>query len=115
MKNLGILDRDFLPQILMYAVQYDTYLTCCEIIRKKGLIEVAIDKDGNPISFPNPAVKLRDKSAEILLKIGGNFGMSPVDRQKIRANAAEEKDKRVRSIMAMVEYDDEEVDDQEGA
>lgn len=112
MKLLGILDRDFLPQILMYAVQYDTYLKCCEIIRHEGVIKIGSDKDGNPVSFPNPAVKLRDKSVEILLKIGSNFGMSPVDRQKIKTHAAEEKEKKVKSIMAMVEFDDEGVDDQ---
>ena len=112
MKNLGILDRSFLPQILVYAVEYDTYLKCCEIIKEKGLIQAGVDKNGNMISFPNPAVKMRNKSVEILLKIGGNFGMSPVDRQKIRVNAAEEKNQKVKSIMAMVEFEDESVDDQ---
>ena len=66
------------------------------------------------IVAPNPAVKQRDKAAEIILKVGSNFGMSPVDKQRLRVQAEPEKPgDKIKRIFASIEYEDgEEVDEQ---
>ena len=111
---LGMLEESFLSQIFFYAVEYDHFMTCCEDIRKRGAIIPGEDKNGNTILFPNPAVKQRDNALAMLLKIGSNFGFSPVDKQRIRVQAEDPKDKKMKAFFAMVyeDNDEEGVDDQ---
>ena len=112
---LGMLEESFLSQIFFYSVEYDHFMTCCESIRKDGLYLVIEGKKGTIVA-PNPAVKQRDKALEILLKIGSNFGFSPVDKQRIRVEGNTEKPgDRIRRIFASIEYEPgEEVDEQQG-
>ena len=108
----GILEARFLPQLIVYAVNYNYFLECCEEIDKNGKYIMVRNDVGEVTSvIENPAIKSRQRAAEMMLKVGSNFGMSPVDNQKIRI-VSEEKDKKVKSIMAMVEFEDESVDDQ---
>ena len=110
---LGMLEESFLAQIFFYAVEYDHFMTCCESVRKDGLYLVVEGKKGT-VAVPNPAVKQRDKALELLLKIGSNFGFSPVDKQRIRVDAEDPKDKKVKAFFAAIYGDDDEgeIDDQ---
>ena len=110
---LGMLEESFLAQIFFYAVEYDHFMTCCESVRKDGLYLVVEGKKGTVV-VPNPAVKQRDKALELLLKIGSNFGFSPVDKQRIRVDAEDPKDKKVKAFFAAIYGDDDEgeIDDQ---
>ena len=109
---LGMLEESFLSQIFFYAVEYDHFMTCTESIKKDGLYLVIEGKKGTVV-VANPAVKQRDKALEILLKIGSNFGFSPVDKQRIRVQAEDPKDKKLKALFAMVyEPGDESVDEQ---
>lgn len=110
---LGMLEESFLSQIFFYAVEYDHFMTCCESVRKDGLYLVVEGKKGTVV-VPNPAVKQRDKALELLLKIGSNFGFSPVDKQRIRVDAEDPKDKKVKAFFAAIYGDDDEgeIDDQ---
>lgn len=111
---LGMLEESFASQIFFYAVEYDLFLTLSEDIRKNGVVRTGKDKKGNTIAFMNPAVKAREKSYETLLKIGSNFGFSPVDKQRVHVQSEPEKPgDRIKRIFASIEYeDDEEVDEQ---
>ena len=110
---LGMLEESFLAQIFFYAVEYDHFMTCCESVRKDGLYLVVEGKKGTVV-VPNPAVKQRDKALELLLKIGSNFGFSPVDKQRIRVDAEDPKDRKVKAFFAAIYGDDDEgeIDDQ---
>lgn len=110
---LGMLEESFLAQIFFYAVEYDHFMTCCESVRKDGLYLVVEGKKGT-IVVPNPAVKQRDKALELLLKIGSNFGFSPVDKQRIRVDAEDPKDKKMKAFFAAIyeDNDEGEIDDQ---
>ena len=110
---LGMLEESFLSQIFFYSVEYDHFMTCCESVRKDGLYLVVEGKKGTVV-VPNPAVKQRDKALELLLKIGSNFGFSPVDKQRIRVDAEDPKDKKVKAFFAAIYGDDDEgeIDDQ---
>lgn len=110
---LGMLEESFLAQIFFYAVEYDHFMTCCESVRKDGLYLVVEGKKGTFV-VQNPAVKQRDKALELLLKIGSNFGFSPVDKQRIRVDAEDPKDRKVKAFFAAIYGDDDEgeIDDQ---
>lgn len=110
---LGMLEESFLAQIFFYAVEYDHFMTCCESVRKEGLYLVVEGKKGTVV-VPNPAVKQRDKALELLLKIGSNFGFSPVDKQRIRVDAEDPKDKKMKAFFAAIyeDKDEGEIDDQ---
>ena len=110
---LGMLEESFLSQIFFYAVEYDHFMTCCESVRKDGLYIVVEGKKGTFV-VPNPAVKQRDKALEHLLKIGSNFGFSPVDKQRIRVDAEDPKDKKMKAFFAAIyeDKDEGEIDDQ---
>lgn len=110
---LGMLEESFLSQIFFYAIEYDHLMTCNESIRKEGIYITVEGKKGTFV-VPNPAVKQRDKALEILMKIGSNFGFSPVDKQRIRVQTESEKPAdKIKRIFASIEYEDgEKVDEQ---
>ena len=110
---LGMLEESFLSQIFFYAIEYDHLMTCNESIRKEGIYITVEGKKGTFV-VPNPAVKQRDKALEILMKIGSNFGFSPVDKQRIRVQTEPEKPgDKIKRIFASIEYEDgEKVDEQ---
>ena len=110
---LGMLEESFLSQIFFYAIEYDHLMTCNESIRKEGVYITVEGKKGTFV-VPNPAVKQRDKALEILMKIGSNFGFSPVDKQRIRVQTEPEKPAdKIKRIFASIEYEDgEKVDEQ---
>lgn len=113
MASLKLLERPFLSQALFYSIEYDHFLTLTEDIRKNGVVMKGADKGGNTIYFPNPAVKMRDKSLELLLKLSSNFGFSPVDKQRIRVQQEDPKEQKLKALFAMVYEDkDEGADDQ---
>ncbi len=98
----GMLEEAFLSQLLFYAVEYDHFITCCEDIRKNGSVLILEDKKGNPVVAANPAVHQRDNALDRLLKIGSNFGFSPVDRQRLKIPQEDPKAKGVKAIIAML-------------
>ena len=110
---LGMLEESFLSQIFFYAIEYDHLMTCNESIRKEGIYIKVEGKKGTFV-VPNPAVKQRDKALEILMKIGSNFGFSPVDKQRIRVQTEPEKPgDRIKRIFASIEYEDGETVDEQ--
>ncbi len=110
---LGMLEESFLSQIFFYAIEYDHLMTCNESIRKEGIYITVEGKKGTFV-VPNPAVKQRDKALEILLKIGSNFGFSPVDKQRIRVQTEPEKPgDKIKRIFASIEYEDGETVDEQ--
>ena len=117
----GLLDVAFCSQLLFYAVEYDFFISCCESIRKDGPFIILKDKDGNPlhkkdgniIAFENRAVKNREKALEKLIKIGSNFGFSPVDRQRLKIQADSPKVNGIKAIFAAIVADDEQAPDEQ--
>ena len=103
--TLGILEETSCSQLLFYAIEYDHFITCSESIRKDGAYLILNDKDGNPRPFPNPAVKQRENALAYLLKIGSNFGFSPVDKQRIHLEKKEDPLDNIRRIMTTTEIE----------
>lgn len=111
LKILTVVD---LPQLVIYAREYDWLLTAFEMEAKVGVMYSKKDKDGNVTWLQNPARGTIDSCIRNLNKIGGNFGLSPVDRQKIKVQGADEKPgDKIKRIFASIEYEsDEGVDEQ---
>ena len=110
----GMLDEMFCQQLFFYSVEYDHFITCCESIRDNGLtMLVGIDKNGAPVVIPNPAVKQREKALEKLLKIGSNYGFSPVDRQRLKTQADDTKQTKFQAFFAAIVSDENENPDEQ--
>ena len=102
----GMMEEAFCSQLLFYAIEYDHFLTCSESIKKEG-IYIAVEGKNGTYLVPNPAVKQREAALEKLLKIGSNFGFSPVDRQRLKIPVEDGKDKKLKGIVAMLYADDD--------
>ena len=110
---LGILEEAFCHQLLIYAVEYDHWITCCESIEKEGPTIIAKGKDGQTAVFANPAVKQRKDAEATLIKIGANFGFSPIDRQRSKMIPDEPKKKNsITSLIALIESTDDDPEEQ---
>ena len=107
-----MLEESFCQQLLFYAVEYDHFINCCESIKKEGLY-IKVEGRKGTFLVPNPAVKQRDKALEMLLKIGGNFGFSPVDRQRLKIPVEDPKEKKLKAMFAMVYGDNEDSPDEQ--
>lgn len=101
----GMLDPAFCQQLLIYAIELDLLMKCEEDIRKNGMYLVVEGKKGTFVC-PNPAVKQLHNAAEKVLKIGSNFGFSPVDRQRLKAQAEDPKAKSIKAIFAAIVADE---------
>lgn len=75
-----------LPQILIYAKEFDRYLQCDEDIAKRGHYWLRYDESGEVIgTIENPSVNMAKKALDTVIKISSNFGFSPNDRQRLKA------------------------------
>lgn len=108
----GMLDESFCQQLFIYSVELDLLLRCEEDIRKNGMYIIVETKKGT-MALPNPAVKQLHAAAEKVLKIGSNFGFSPIDRQRLKAQAEDQKDKKLKGIVALLYGDEDEKPDEQ--
>lgn len=107
----GLMDPAFCPEILIWAVDQYLATECVKSLKNDGLTMTGMTKDGRIIKFPNPAFKQLMNLQEKLIKIGSNFGMSPVDRARMKA-PIEEKPKGFKAIFAAIVAGDDEPDEQ---
>lgn len=81
--GLNLLSELDLDQLLIYANSYDLLLESIAEM-KKGKFSEVHDDNGNLIRFvENPYFKVYRDMAAIVNKLGGEFGFSPVSRQKL--------------------------------
>lgn len=95
----GLLDPTFCAQILFYAIEYDIVLQCEEDIKKQGMY-ITLEGEKGKYVVQNPSVNQLHAAMEKVLKIGSNFGFSPVDRQRLKMEHGESKPKGVKAILA---------------
>lgn len=93
----GMLDPSFCSQILFYAIEYDIVLKCEADIKKNGMYIIVEGKKGTFV-VPNPCVKQLHAALEKVLKIGSNFGFSPVDRQRLKIQTEDPKAKGIKAV-----------------
>ncbi len=83
---LGIIEQAYLPELVMFAKEFDMYMTAAADVEKNGMYSVKRDEAGNVCgTVENPSVRQMDRFFNHIAKIGSNFGLSPVDRQRIKA------------------------------
>lgn len=112
--NLKILTEADLLMLVAYAREYDWLLKAFDEEKRVGVMYATSDKNGNKIWHSNPARYVINTTIQNLNKIGSNFGLSPVDRQRIKPQSVDEKPAdRIKRIFASIEYEGgEEVDEQ---
>lgn len=108
----GLMDPAFCPEILIWSVDQYLATECVKSLKNDGLTLTGMTKDGRIIKFPNPAFKQLMNLQDRLLKIGSNFGMSPVDRARMKS-PTEDKPQGFKALFAaIVAGDDDEPDEQ---
>lgn len=82
---LGILESAYLPELVIFAKEFDMYLLAAADVEKNGFYTLKRDELGNVCgTIENPSVRQMDRFFNHIAKIGSNFGLSPVDRQRIK-------------------------------
>ena len=111
--QLGVMTQAFCSQLLMYAVEMDHFIYLTKTIKEEGAFITCYTKNGDPYKAPHPALKMREKSERVLVTIGSNFGFSPVDRQRLKFEAAQEKKPTgIKAFLAAIATEDETPDEQ---
>lgn len=83
---LKVLEPADLPELLIYAKEFDRYLQCDEDIERNGRYTRRYNEIGDIVgTVENPSVRQAKIALETVIRISSNFGFSPVDRQRLRA------------------------------
>jgi len=87
----GLLQQPDLVQLLVYAKEFDNYLTCDADIQKNGRYRLKYNEDGKVVgTVDNPSCLQKKVSWDIVKNVSSNFGFSPYDRQRLRAEVTPE-------------------------
>ena len=93
--KLKLLTDMDIEQLVVYASSMDILFDCIREMKKEMFIktyeivdEIAYLKS----TIPNPHIKLYREMIEITVRIGSDFGFSPVSRMKLKAEKEQEKD-----------------------
>ena len=110
--RMKILQETDLLQMVLYAREYDWALTAMAEEDRVGVMYSTQDKEGNTIWHSNPARMVVNSCISNINKIGSNFGLSPVDRQRLKVQAEDPKAKGLKAMLAMVFEEPETPDEQ---
>lgn len=104
---IGVLQSLDLDKLVMYAREYDAYLSACEDVQLHGSVLSYEDKLGNKKYYSNPSVIQASAALKNANAIGSSFGFSPVDRQRLHVDAQEDPLEKIKKIMSVteIEYD----------
>ena len=82
---MKMLESIFLPELSVYAREFDLYLTCSDDLSRNGMYVPLTDRHGNIVKYvENPSARQLNRHVANIKALGSNFGFSPVDRQRIR-------------------------------
>ena len=120
---LGILEPQDLPQLLAYAADYDWLISATESLNKDGLVikqgkkttttkhypdgTIEVKEVDERLDMPNPIFKQAMQLQDKLRQLGGNFGFSPIDRQKLKIVQQSDAPKGFRALFAAVVADND--------
>lgn len=120
---LGILEPQDLPQLLAYAADYDWLISATESLNKDGLVikqgkkttttkhypdgTIEVKEVDERLDMPNPIFKQAMQLQDKLRQLGGNFGFSPIDRQKLKMVQQSDAPKGFHALFAAVVADND--------
>lgn len=88
---LRVLTELDLEQLSIYSYSLDQVYECMEKLKEQGKFKEVYDDAGHVIRYiENPYLRLMRENIEIVNRIGGDFGFSPVSRQKIQVENVED-------------------------
>lgn len=86
---LRVLTEMDLELLGVYASALDMFYSCVEKIGSEDLVVEVIGKNGTTL-VKNPYLSIMSDMVDTINRIGGEFGFSPVSRQKLKAEVKEE-------------------------
>ena len=81
-----------LQQLIIYANTWDTYWQADKEVKKDGILIKYYDTNMNERKATNPALLIREEASKQLRQISKDFGIQPIDRQKLKIVATSEED-----------------------
>lgn len=82
----GVLTGLDVVQLEMYCQAYASYHEACAEVEKHGQIVLSPEKG---IPMQSPWVSIRNKQAELMIKLGSSIGLDPASRAKIQVQEQE--------------------------
>ncbi len=82
--RFNVLTELDIEQLTIYSGLLDEYFTCQETIQADGLFIKSISKKGESVLIEHPASRLKRQLAEIINRLGSNFGFDPASRLKFK-------------------------------
>ena len=84
--SFRLLEHGDLPQLLIYAKEFDRYLQCDEDLNANGRYKYQYDEDREIRgTVENPSFRQMMKCWDVVKAISSNYGFSPYDRQRLKA------------------------------
>jgi P27 family predicted phage terminase small subunit len=93
--NANVLQLVDINLVILLADKYDDYYSSMHEVKSKGkyIVNMAGEKK------INPALKIKDASLNMILRIAGQLGLSPAARQRIRIGGTQKVQKKSTSKM----------------
>lgn len=85
----GMIKALDMAEMTRFCVAYDLYMQAYETVQVEGMVM----KNDKGITIQNPWVAIMNKQAEIMASAGGNLGLSPSARSKLRMDVDKKKPK----------------------
>lgn len=96
-----ILTEVDLDQLSIYADALDKLYTCVDKMSTEGMIDEAVDANGNNVRKPSPYFRIYKELVLIIGRIGSEYGFTPVSR--IKLNVGEKKDDPIKLLIQELE------------
>ncbi len=111
---MKLLEKAYLPGMIFYAKEFDTYLNADADIERNGRYILERGASGEVIgTTENPSVKHRNKALENIIRLGSNYGFTPVDRQRIRMEHGNTADPKINMINIIMDGKKKEAPDEQ--
>lgn len=108
--EMKVMTRGDLPNVLIYAQQYDLYLSSWKDLEKGYYWPLRDNKSGQIIKFVrNPGFATMNSALTMIAKYGALLGLSPSDRQRLHP---EGEDKKAPDVLNIIMNSNYEPDDQ---
>ncbi len=105
MMALQLLEEPYLVEVVHYARWESVYWEASRKLEKEGMFTFA----ANGSMVQHPALRVMDMAEHHIAHFGSNFGLSPVERQKIRASITkDDKPSGLKAIKLEAIYGDDE-------
>lgn len=106
LKKAGMLDAMDGVALEIYATNYSRFLSAEEELAKRGTVIRTRTKNGTYYYQPSPYLTVSKQAQEIMMRVAGEFGLTPASRTRLPAKAVSPRKRRANDAWAKVDNAD---------